>query len=61
MLCPACLVVLSVAVTNQLVNKVALVAAGTRLVNFQTSAAIYLSADLQRILTLNTPISNLFL
>jgi len=51
MLCPACLVVLSVAVTNQLVNKVALVAASTRLVNFQTSAAIYLSADLQRILT----------
>ena len=41
MLCPVCLVVLSVAATNQLVNKVVLVA-GTRLVNFQTSAAIYL-------------------
>jgi hypothetical protein len=50
MLCPACLVVLSVAATNQLVNKVALVAS-TRLVNFQASAAIYLSADLQQILT----------
>jgi hypothetical protein len=50
MLCLACLVVLSVAATNQLVNKVALVA-GTRLVNFQASAAICLSADLQRILT----------
>jgi hypothetical protein len=30
---------------NQLFNKVALVA-GTRLVNFQASAATYLSADL---------------
>jgi hypothetical protein len=34
----------------QLVNTVALVA-GTRLVNFQASAAIYFSADLLRILT----------
>ncbi len=33
------------AATNQLENKVALVA-GTRLVNFQTSAAIYLPADI---------------
>jgi hypothetical protein len=32
---------------NQLQNKVALVA-GTRLVNFQASAATYLSADLRR-------------
>jgi hypothetical protein len=32
---------------NQPLNKVALVA-GTRLVNFQTSAATYLSADLLR-------------
>ena len=50
MLCPACLVVLAVAATNQLVNIVALVA-GTRLVNFQATAAIYLSADLLRIFT----------
>jgi hypothetical protein len=34
-----------VAATNQQTNKVALVA-GTRLVNFQASAATYLSADL---------------
>jgi hypothetical protein len=47
MLCPASLVVLSVAAVNQLQNMVALVA-GTRLVNFQASAAIYLSADLLR-------------
>jgi hypothetical protein len=32
---------------NQLLNKVALVA-GTRLVNFQASAATYFSADLLR-------------
>ncbi len=50
MLCPACLVVLSLAATNQLANTVALVA-GTRLVNFQASADIYLSADLLRIFT----------
>jgi len=49
MLCPACLVVLSVSSANQLANSVALVV-GTRLVNFQASAAIFLSADLQRIL-----------
>ncbi len=36
-----------VAATNQQTNKVALVA-GTRLVNFQASAATYLSADLLR-------------
>jgi hypothetical protein len=39
-----------VAATNQLANSVALVA-GTRLVNFQASAAILLSADLHQILT----------
>ena len=47
MLDQACLLVLSVAAANQLVNNVALVA-GTRLVNFQASAATYLSADLLR-------------
>ncbi len=47
MLCPACLVVPSVAAVNQLVNKVALVA-GTRLVNFQASAATYLSCDIDK-------------
>jgi len=49
MLCPACLVVLSLTTTNQLANSMALVA-GTRLVNFQASAAIFLSVDLQGIL-----------
>ena len=38
MLCPACLAVLSVAATNQLVNKVALVAS-TILFNSKASAA----------------------
>jgi hypothetical protein len=38
------------AATNQLVNMMALVA-GTRLINFQASAAILLSADLLRIYT----------
>jgi hypothetical protein len=52
MLCPACLVVLSLAATNQLANSVALVTS-TRLVNFQASAAIFLSADLQRIFKMN--------
>jgi len=50
MLCPACLVVLSLPAANQLANSMALVA-GTRLVNFQPSTAIFLSADLLRILT----------
>ncbi len=45
MLCPACLLVLSVVVTNQQANKVALVAS-TRLVNLKASAANLLSVDL---------------
>ncbi len=40
MLCPACLLVLSMAATNQLANNVALVA-GTRLVNLKASAATF--------------------
>ncbi len=40
MLCPACLLVLSMAATNQLANNVALVA-GTRLVNSKASAATF--------------------
>ncbi len=47
MLYPALLVVLSVATTNQLAYKVALVAS-TRFVNFQASAPTYSSADLLR-------------
>ncbi len=42
MLCTACLLVLSVASTNQLINKVELVA-GTRIVNLRTSAAIFVN------------------
>ncbi len=41
MLCRACLLVLSMAATNQLANNVALVA-GTRLVNLKASAATFL-------------------
>ncbi len=40
MFCPACLLVLSMAATNQLSNNVVLVA-GTRLVNSKASAATY--------------------
>ena len=40
MLCPACLLVLSMAATNQLANNMALVA-GTRLVNSKASAATF--------------------
>ena len=41
MLCRACLLVLSIAATNQLAYNVALVA-GTRLVNLKASAATFL-------------------
>jgi hypothetical protein len=50
MLCPTCLVVFSLSAANQLANSMAL-AASTRLVNIQASAAIFLTADLLRILT----------
>ena len=42
MLCPACLLVLSMAATNHLANNVALVA-GTRFVNSKASAATFVT------------------
>ncbi len=54
------LAVLSLSEANQLANSMALVA-GTILVNFQASAAIFLPADLLQILKWTKPISNLFL
>ena len=56
MLCPACLVVLSLSAANQLANSMALVV-GTRSVNFQASAVVFLSADLLRILTRTISVS----